>query len=303
MNTEAALALIGGILALTAALIVVALTHRRHRQMMRRLNSMLDNAIAGSFIEEDYDESALSALETKMSRYLAAGAASAQNLRAEREKIETLVADISHQTKTPIANILLYAQLLAERERPAEDAVCVEALSAQAAKLNFLIGALVKASRLETGIIAVTPQTEAVSALLAAVADSIRPGAADKNIELIVDGSPGAAQFDLKWTAEALYNIADNAVKYSPPGAAVTLSARPYDLFFRLDIADEGPGIAEAEHGKIFHRFYRSPAVADREGVGLGLFLAREIITAQGGYIKLASTPGQGAVFSVFLPR
>ena len=101
---------------------------------------------------------------------------------------------------------------------------------------------------------------------------------------------------------QALYNIVDNGVKYTPVGGEIRLSANRYELFFRIDIADNGIGIAEEEQAKIFTRFYRSPMVLGEEGVGIGLYLSREIITAQGGYIKVVSKQGQGSVFSVYLP-
>jgi signal transduction histidine kinase len=111
------------------------------------------------------------------------------------------------------------------------------------------------------------------------------------------------AVFDPKWTAEAVYNLLDNAVKYTPAGGKISVRAAAYELFCRIDVTDTGIGIAEAEQAKIFTRFYRSPAVAETEGVGIGLFLTRQIVTGQGGYVKVSSAPGKGATFSVFLPR
>lgn len=111
------------------------------------------------------------------------------------------------------------------------------------------------------------------------------------------------AEFDIKWTAEAIANIIDNAVKYTPPGGTVTVSAEEYEMFVRINIADTGIGMREDETAKVFTRFYRSPAVSSEEGVGIGLYLAREIITRENGYIKVSSQPGKGSVFSVFLPK
>ena len=111
------------------------------------------------------------------------------------------------------------------------------------------------------------------------------------------------ACFDVKWTTEAIENIVDNAIKYTPEGGDITLAVTSYELFLRIDIADTGIGIAESEYADIFKRFYRSQAVNTIEGVGIGLYLARQIITGQGGYIKVTSTLGQGTTFSVFLPH
>ena len=119
---------------------------------MITLNQMLDSALDGSFVEHRYDESLLSLVENRMNQYLSASSVSARNLSTEKEKIKELLADISHQTKTPLANILLYAQLLEEQELSKENMVCTTALIGQAEKLNFLIDSLVKLSRLETGV-------------------------------------------------------------------------------------------------------------------------------------------------------
>ena len=95
----------------------------------------------------------------------------------------------------------------------------------------------------------------------------------------------------------------DNAVKYTPAGGAVTLRAVGYELFCRVDVTDTGPGIPESEQARIFQRFYRSPSASEAEGVGIGLYLARQIAAGQGGYLKVNSRPGEGSTFSLFLPR
>ncbi|WP_432703032.1 sensor histidine kinase [Lysinibacillus sphaericus] len=271
-------------------------------KVIERLNKMIDNAIEGRPIENGFDESKLSALETKLSHYLTANSATKIQLADEKSNINQLISDISHQTKTPLANILLYTQLLAESELSDYNQNCVAALTQQAEKLNFLISSLVKASRLETGIITVTPTNNNVANMLETVIEQATPKAMGKNIALTVDSRDVEAVFDPKWTVEALYNIVDNAIKYTPSGQSVQLSVTPYQLFCRIDVADTGLGISEDETAKIFSRFYRSQEVTDKEGVGLGLYLAREIITAQGGYIKVKSRIGTGSVFSVFLP-
>lgn len=214
-----------------------------------------------------------------------------------------LISDISHQTKTPIANILLYASLLAEGELSPEQAAQAATLSRQAEKLSFLIQALVKASRLETGIITTAPEPQPVGPLLEGALAQARPQAEAKGLTLAAEPCGAAARFDRKWTAEALFNVVDNAVKYTPAGGRVTLSAVPLGQFCRVDVSDTGIGIPEEEQGRIFGRFYRGGAVRAEEGVGIGLYLVREILRRQGGYVKVASRPGQGTTFSLYLPR
>lgn len=273
----------------------------RMRRLLRRLNRMLDEAARGDFREEAFDETQLSAVETKLAHYLSASAVSARNLQVERDKIKTLIADISHQTKTPIANVLLYTQLL-EEQAPEDCRACTAALGGQARKLRSLIEALVKTSRLEAGVLVLRPRPGPLGPMLAEAAGQFAPRAAEKGLELRVEPTDAEAVFDPRWTAEAVCNLIDNAVKYTPSGR-VTVSARAYELFARIDVADTGPGVEEAELEKLFQRFYRGGASSGAEGVGVGLYLVRQIAQGQGGYVKAFSRPGRGTKFSLFLPR
>ena len=282
---------------------IIFFQSRKTRKIMLTLNRMLESAMDGNFTEDTFNESLLSSVESKFNRYLAASSVSAHNLSAEKEKIKELLADISHQTKTPIANILLYAQLLEEQELPAESKDFVALLNRQAEKLSFLITSLVKLSRLETGVLMLCPDLNAVTPMLKEVIGQFESKALKKGIRLTADTSEAFAVFDMKWTTEALCNLVDNAIKYTPDNGSIHISVKAYDLFCRIDIADTGIGISEEEQANIFARFYRSGTVSGQDGVGIGLYLTRQILAEQGGYIKVSSALGKGAVFSVFLPQ
>ena len=290
-------------IAVLAAAGVIVYDRLRLRRTMHTMDKMLDDAIRGVFQPAHFDESRLSAVEAKLKQYLDASGTSAARLTEDRARVQGLIADISHQTKTPIANLLLYAGLLADKDLPDDCRGYVEQLTAQAEKLQFLIESMVKAGRLETGVIAVQPRPADVDALTQAAVQSALPEAERRGVQLSHLPAEVGACFDPKWTQEALGNLIDNAIKYTPAGGSVTVSITPYELFCRIDVTDTGPGIPEDEQGRIFERFYRSPAVRDAQGVGLGLYLAREIAAANGGYIKVTSHPGKGSTFSLFLPR
>lgn len=277
----------------------------RLSRTLTRLDQMLDSALENTFEENAFDESRLSALETKLHHFLSASRARSSRTVSERDQVQTLIGDISHQTKTPIANLRLYSDLLAEQSGLPESAqLLADEIGRQSAKLDFLIQSLIKASRLENGIVQVSPETSAMDVLLESAALGVLKKAQNRSVTLIMDVPQNlSACFDLKWTAEALYNILDNALKYTPPGGEIRVTAQAYELFCRIDVSDTGIGIFEDEIPKIFSRFYRSSAVSQEEGVGIGLYLSREIITLQGGYIKVSSEPGKGSCFSVFLPR
>ena len=142
-------------------------------------------------------------------------------MQAEKDRIKTLIADISHQTKTPIANILLYTQLLREQPLPAESHLCVDSLERQSIKLQSLIDALVKTSRLESGIIALQPSSWNLASVIKAAISQVQPKADEKDISIIIDCSDAEAVFDPKWTEEAVFNLLDNAVKFCPQGGTL----------------------------------------------------------------------------------
>ena len=276
---------------------------RRTRRIMENLNRMLDIAIQGDFTEEHFDESMLSSVENKLANYLAASTTSAKNVQAEKDKIKTLIADISHQTKTPIANILLYTQLLREQSLPEESQPCVDSLESQSRKLQSLIDALVKTSRLESGIISLCPSAGNLASVIQSAISQLAPKAEEKGISIVAESKDADAVFDPKWTEEAIFNLLDNAVKYTPSGGEVRISVTSYELFSAVHISDTGPGIPEEEQPKVFQRFYRGMEHQNEEGVGIGLYLVRQIAEGQGGYVKVISEKGMGSTFSLYLPR
>lgn len=289
--------------ALLLAVLLVLLSRRRTARIIDRLDAMLTQAMEGSFTGESFDESRMSSLESRLAQYLSAAQTSAVNLKSQRDQINGLISDISHQTKTPVANLKLYSQLLEEQPMNDQARDCARAISAQAEKLESLMEALVKSSRLETGILVLHPERQAIGPMLRRAVDQYMPKAEGKEIELDLTAAKGEAVFDAKWTEEAVCNLLDNGVKYTPAGGRVTVSSRDFELFSVIRISDTGPGIAEEEQTRVFSRFYRSPSAWDKEGVGLGLCLARQIVEEQGGYVKLESSPGRGCRFSLYLRR
>lgn len=274
-----------------------------NRKIFNRLNQMLDDAIDGDFCEQDYDESELSKLEVKWKRYLTSSKLSAQKIEDERAAVKELVTDISHQTKTPLANILLYAQLLEEQPLDEQTMKMVEEIHRQSEKLDFLIQSLVKTSRLETGTFQLYPEKQEVDSLINETIELAAAKAEMKKIAIKKEETSAYAVFDKKWTKEALFNIVDNAIKYSPESSQISIKVLVYEMFLCIQVKDQGIGIDEEEIPRIFGRFYRGKNVRTDEGIGIGLYLARQIIENQSGYIKVISTPGSGSKFQIFLPK
>lgn len=278
----------------------------RERKLADQIQKMLDDAVDGKFQDELLNETKMSAIENRMWRYLCDREVLESRMKEEKEQIQTQISDISHQAVIPIANIILYTQLLEEElelknaEESREQFEEIAAIREQAWTLDFLIEALVKLSRLETGIISITAKRQEIQPVLDAVKSQFQAKAQQKSIEFTTANTDETAVFDKKWTIEAISNVVDNAVKYTPEGGKVSISAEPLPSLLRIDVTDTGIGIPEGEQGEIFSRFYRSKTVSDIEGVGIGLYLAREVMKAQKGYIKISSQVGEGSTFSLY---
>ena len=279
---------------------------KREKILARRMQDMLDNALMGTFEDKYLDESKISLLENTMWRYICDNRLLYTELLDEKEQMQKLVSDISHQAVTPVSNIILYSQLLEEELvsmesiNSKETMESVHAIMEQAGKMDFFLQMLVKLSRMEDGIISVKPEEQSINSVLWALKQQYELKAGQKNIEFKIEDSEETAVFDRKWTIEAAANIVDNAVKYTPDGGNVSVNIISYSMFLRLDVSDNGIGIKESEQGKIFTRFYRSGAVHGEQGAGIGLYISREVMKAQYGYIKVKSEEGKGSTFSLF---
>lgn len=223
----------------------------------------------------------------------------------EKDQVMELISDLSHQLRTPLANIVMNIELLQD-PLVGEDAdrrkEFLAHTKSQADKMQWLMADLLKASKLENGIIRFKAGNQGVKGTIARALGSVYAQAAVKNIKLIVEEFQ---DFDLyhnpKWTAEAMSNILENAVKYSPKGSSIRITLTKLDIYTKIMITDEGIGIPEKEYNLIFKRFYRGREVEQQEGSGLGLYLAQLILQQEKGYITVTSRRGCGSSFSLFL--
>lgn len=271
------------------------------------LSICLDDMINGeenvSFVF--HEETLGSKLQVKLKRLYEIMQSHNKRSVEEKEAIQSLVSDISHQVKTPVANIKMYNGILQDRPiSPEQQRDFLQAMAVQIDKLDFLMQSMVKMSRLETGIFAMQPKLLFIYTTIAQALSGVEPQAERKDIHISVQCQETLqVMHDQKWTAEALFNLLDNAVKYTPAGGQIKISVNRWEIYTKIDLADTGKGIPEKNHAAIFKRFYREPDVYHQDGAGIGLYLARKIITMQGGYIEVKSEQDQGAVFSVFIPN
>ena len=285
----------------------VAFLRRKLVLFSDRLCETIDNMLDGALVPPQVyeEENLFYKINHRLVRLYEVMRENRESVAKERADLQELISDISHQVKTPIANLqMVNATLLEQSVTEEKRQEFLQASSGQLEKLDFLMQAMIKTSRLETGVISLERKMQPIYDTLAAALGGILLNAERKNIHVSVDCPTDIVlAHDRKWTSEALFNILDNAVKYTPADGDIQVSVQSWEFYVKIDITDSGKGVAEGRQGMIFKRFYREKEVHDVEGIGIGLYLAREIVTMQGGYIKVTSTVGHGSTFSVFLPR
>lgn len=227
------------------------------------------------------------------------------SLEKEKENIKSLITDISHQLKTPLASIKMFNSLLLD-----EDLSNIERMEflyrskEDINKLQWLTDSLVKLSRLEAGMISLKKEKGDINETIFESVNQVYLKASEKNIDISVDCIESCfITHDLKWTKEAIFNVIENAIKYTKENGHIKISINKMESYLRIDIEDNGIGIPNKETNNIFKRFYRgtSKTVQESEGSGVGLYLTRKILEQQGGCITVKSELGKGTVFSLFL--
>ena len=285
----------------------IAALRRKLTGFSNRLCGMLDKMAKGTveLPEIEEEESLFYKINHRLVRLYEMMVENRRSITMERAELQELISDIAHQVKTPIANLKMVNATLLEEPVPEEKRKeFLQAVGGQLDKLDFLMQAMIKTSRLETGVISLEKKEQPIYDTLAAALGGILLSSEKKQIEVHVECEEDlCVSHDRKWTVEALFNLLDNAVKYTPAGGSIHVSAEKREMYLKIDITDTGIGIPEQSQGAIFKRFYREEMVRGVEGIGIGLYLAREIITMQGGYILVSSGLGHGSTFSVFLPR
>lgn len=296
-----------GVLILFALLLLLDFLHNRYNDDLLEQITLLIEALVEQQerqIFSEAEDTLTARLQHQLLKLRNILTAQNQMLAQEKEQIKTLISDISHQIKTPIAAANTFAELLSDGELSAEERTeYITTLQMSLGKLTFLTNSLIKMSRLESGIISLKPEKNSLNEIVLQAVKTVYAKAKEKGILITFECDQAfEAVLDFNWTAEAISNVIDNAVKYTPQGGFVRLQITEYPSFLRLDISDNGVGIPEEEQAKIFGRFYRGKQSVGIDGVGIGLYLTREIINKQNGYMKVSSDEN-GSTFSMFLKK
>lgn len=274
------------------------------RKELEAISRMLDQLLNGEPLDNqaDYKDKLPSKICHQLARLSEKINGNEERLRKERDEIKELIAEIAHQMRNPLANMESYLELLQSAGDEAERMEYLEILKSTESQLYFLTESFLKMARLESRIIQVKPDADALAETILQSILKVKKAADAKNIFIDFRSKEGiCASHDAGWLGEAVFNILENSVKYSPPGATVAVSLSQDEMYTKICVADSGAGILEGEEPLIFQKFYRGKETHGQPGFGLGLYLSREIVLRHGGFLK-ARRRDPGLEISIFIP-
>ena len=291
------------ILAILLALAICYSIYQR-RKTYRMIDRLLDSVLSQEMIVySEVEEGEFSALVSKIRQIQEVLENRARSAGNEKEQVKSLVSNMSHQLKTPLANLSLYAEILGQGEiAPERKAEFADKMQRQIEKLNWIVESLSKMVKLEQNIDGFEVKDTPIRQTILDAVDTVYEKVEKKELHLDLEPFEDRALYhNRKWTVEVFVNLLENAIKYTDKGGAISIQVKPYELYTEIQFADNGRGIRREELTDIFKRFYRSPEVENMEGSGIGLYLSNLILEKEKGYITAASEYGKGSCLSVFL--
>jgi signal transduction histidine kinase len=233
-----------------------------------------------------------------------------ERVRIEKEETKSLVTDISHQLKTPVAALKTSFEILQQDNLSlSEKKEFADRCSLQLQGIENLLEALINISRMETGMIEIKLENQCIFDTVLQGVNRVLLNADEKRIQIEMEAEEELQEMvvphDRKWLCEAFINILENAVKYSPSDTCISIRMMRRVTFMRIEIEDQGIGIPKGEYNQVFKRFYRgnSREVKVQAGSGVGLYLTREIISKHNGTVSVsAGEKGIGSIFTIQIP-
>lgn len=276
----------------------------RNKRVYRSIDKMLDCVLEGEKIcRSDVKEGELSALASKINRIQEVMTRQVEKSDEEKEQVKSLVSNLSHQLKTPLTNLSLYAEILEQEDiRGEKRNEFISKMKKQIGKLDWVMSSLLKMIRLEQNVILPEPQELPIRQTILDAVDTVYDEVDKKGLQILVEPFEDCLLYhDRKWTGEVLLNLLENAVKYTEKGGIIRIRVHSFEIYTEIQIIDNGRGIPDTEIPEIFQRFYRGSGVGNIEGAGIGLYLSNLILEKEKGYVTVRSVCGEGSCFSVFL--
>ena len=277
---------------------------RRNRKMYRVIDRMLDEILDGEPVSQsDIREGEISVLASKAKRVKEKVDLGISTAEEEKEQVKSLISNMSHQLKTPLAGLMMYREMLEDENLDEETRKrFLGKMKGQSEKIDWILQSLFKMVNLEQGAVVFEAEALPVRDTILDAVTAVLDRADRRNIRILTEPFEDRLLWhNRKWTAEVLVNLLENAVKYTEPGGRITISVCPMEMYTEIAVRDTGRGIRQEELTEIFKRFYRSRDVENIEGSGIGLYLSRLILEHEKGYMTAESELGEGSKFSVFL--
>lgn len=275
---------------------------RRRYARMTRLTREISEVLHGdkALAISDYEEGELSILRSEIHKMSQRLLEQKDRLQADKVYLSDSLADISHQIRTPLTSLhLITDRLLSAGEGQPMDRQLLREQRAHLDQIDWLIAALLKMAKLDAGTAVMQTEDVALQELVRKALEPLAIPLELKDLEVEVSIDPNARfSGDLAWSAEALANILKNCMEHTPAGGSLTIRGEENPLYTQLVVEDTGVGIDPDDLPHLFERFYRGKNSGDKS-VGIGLALARLIISRQGGIIKVENRPGGGARFTI----
>lgn len=282
------------ILLLTFAFLVGIFIINGYRKRIEKVADNLDKEEI--LTAEIYSEDEIGALATRLLEQLSKYEELYEKRLKEKEYLRDLIADMSHQIKTPVAALTIFNDVLLEAVEDDELTKILEQSESQLERITWLLKALLQLARIEAESVTFDKKEIELLEYLNGVASMVNARAMEKNIELIVSGDDCCVSVDPDWFQEALINVIKNAIDYSPSDSRVEISVSSTPIATKLIIKDYGKGIAAKDRINVFKRFYRaSGGRVNPNSVGIGLALTKGIVEAMDGKIWIESVSVEDA--------
>lgn len=289
------------VLMLCVFISVYTLSAKKRYNEIERLCLSLNKILHGQneILIKGSDEGELAILKSELEKMIIRLKEQTQHLNDDKSILTSAIADISHQIRTPLTALnLTAAQLTKEEKDPIKRRELIFKLKIQLERIDNLIEALLKLSRLDAGAVSFKHERINIKELITKACEPLLLKAELKNQELLINVENESFIGDFNMSLEALGNIIKNCTEHTPPGGRVTVAAHETPLFTEITVTDTGEGFSKNDLPHIFERFYKGENACE-ESVGIGLNLARKIITSQNGTITAQNGPNGGAMFTV----
>lgn len=277
---------------------------KKNQNRYDELSLMLNQILEGKEVTySDTKDTRLSKISHQVKKVKDMIEIEVEQSKSEKEAIKSLISNMSHQLKTPLSNITIYCELLENMNiSTSQKKEFLQKMKNETFKIDWLLQSLFKMTKLEDGVINFEVDELLIKDTILQSISTVFNKAEAKNIRINLEPfSDVKLVHNKKWTIEAIVNVLENAIKYSPSNSVITVSIIKMELYTKITIKDEGIGIDSKELNDIFKRFYRSKNVENQNGTGIGLYLARLILEKENGNIIVESKLGNGSCFSIFL--